>query len=102
MKKIPVGAWILALDLDEKVTEESLQLFLRDCGVDLPLENISVNQTAKGTSALVSIDNDMGAGLVNWAINKATLEGRAVSFSGWEARGKAYNETGIGYYSQKR
>lgn len=80
---VPIGAWILALSLSDETTQESLQAFLADRGVDLPLENISIKQNPKGTSALVSINNEVAAVLVDWALNGAPLHGKPVLFRPW-------------------
>ena len=100
MNKIPAGAWILALSLSKETTEESLQAFLYERGMDVPLENISVSENPKGNSALVSIPNATGAVLVNWVINGDLLDGRRINFAGWEARGVPRTESGIGYCTQ--
>jgi hypothetical protein len=81
MKKIPIGAWIFCPSIGPETTEESLQDFLAERGVELPLENISIND--KHTSAMISIDNDCAAILVNWATNCGVHDGRTVSFTGW-------------------
>ena len=69
-KELPSGAWLTIRSLPHETTEEQLQEWLADCGIELPLDNIVVVKPHwKYAQAVVSLGNTHVADL----FRRATL-----------------------------
>jgi len=93
-KEIPSGTWLYFTDMAAGITDVALQEFLANCGIDLPLENISVRQYPHCSGAKVTITREATARLVNWAINGQQLNGRNVEAAASTATGKTKDRVG--------
>jgi hypothetical protein len=79
-KLLPKGrTWLYFKRLPSNTTDVTFQSFLREHGIELSLDHISMKDMDGGfSSALIAVPNKVVQMLVAWAINGDTLGGRQV------------------------
>lgn len=79
-KRLPHGVWITFLSLDPEITEQEIQeVIANHTGIEIPLENISINDNispVRGAAAIVSFDRPHVLGILKWALQDDTIRGR--------------------------
>jgi hypothetical protein len=76
MKQLPKGtSWITLNDLPLGTTEEELLHFLCQSGIELPIENVTVNEHQTRCQAIVALRNGDAAKLLHRAIMDRPLNG---------------------------
>lgn len=78
MKRLPNGTWISFGNLAPDTTEEEIQTYLFDAGIELPLDRIAVSVDRDGMRALaiVWITKAEVFSLVERAVGPAKVHGR--------------------------
>ncbi len=80
MKELPRNTtWVTLNDLALSTTEEDLLDFLREAGIELPIENVTVNYHRTRAQGCVALRNSDAARLLHRAIMDKPLNG-AVPF----------------------
>ncbi len=78
-KQLPKGLWVYMNRLPKGTTAEKLSTWLASLGVEIPVENIDVNERRDGDlGAVVCYPQEVAVRLLNWAISNQQLAGRPV------------------------
>ena len=84
-KQLPPGDWITFVGLTLQTTDEEFQTFLADCGLNVPVEHISISagQSGRSAGAIISLSREDVCNLVHRALldengQTKTLNGREV------------------------
>jgi hypothetical protein len=74
-RPVPPGVWIQFRKLPDYVTEEEIQVFLADRGVEVPIERVSVSRGDYTVWATVSFEHEALRDLLDRAIQREKLHG---------------------------
>ncbi len=69
-KQLPPGDWITFVGLTLQTTDEEFQTFLADCGLNVPVEHISISvgQSGRSAGAIISLSREDVCNLVHRAL----------------------------------
>ncbi|SRR5260370_18790423 len=69
-KQLPPGDWITFVGLHLETTDEEFQAFLSDCGLNVPVEHISISagQSGRSAGAIISLSREEVCSLVQRAL----------------------------------
>jgi hypothetical protein len=81
-KEMPSGVWLYFKNLPVSTTDESLSAYLRERGLDIGPEAISVQAFDSDTyrqptaGAMVSVSHDVVLLMAQWVLNNDPIEGK--------------------------